>query len=238
MPVFKIKKDGAWQEVAGVSGNLHNYAGSSSAGGAANSVANALSIQIIGGDLSGSDISSSTMSEFIYDGSKAQSVKVANATHTHSSYETFVVTVTGNDTDGYVADKTYTEIKAMLADGVDVVAKIDVNGAAVYGQLTMDTGAFLVFSCSTSVGDRYAVMTCTISTNDAVTVTMPSNEEVESAVTAVSAVKDGSTVTVTATYADDSTAVTVIALDENGDPVSVTKDGVTTTLSWEGFDEA
>ena len=55
--------------------------------------------------------------------------------------------------------------------------------------------------------------------------------------TSVTAVKTDSAVTVTAVYVGGKTSTATIALDENGDPVSVTKDGETTDLYWEGFDE-
>lgn len=53
----------------------------------------------------------------------------------------------------------------------------------------------------------------------------------------VSAVKGDGAVTVTATYADGRDEVSTIVLDDDENPVSVIKDGVTTALNWEGFDE-
>lgn len=54
--------------------------------------------------------------------------------------------------------------------------------------------------------------------------------------TSVSAVKTDNSITVTATYDNNTQSVSVIELDGNGDPVTVTKDGKTCTLSWEGFE--
>lgn len=53
----------------------------------------------------------------------------------------------------------------------------------------------------------------------------------------VIAEKDRNEITITAAYASGKTETSVIALDAVGNPVSVTKDGVTTALNWEGFDE-
>lgn len=52
----------------------------------------------------------------------------------------------------------------------------------------------------------------------------------------VDAVKTDEIVTVTASYADGRKVVSVISLDSEGNPVSVTKDGVTTGFRWEGFE--
>ena len=53
--------------------------------------------------------------------------------------------------------------------------------------------------------------------------------------TQVQSVLAGNILTVTAVYGWES-EVTEIALDDSGVPVSVSKDGVTTVLTWEGFD--
>lgn len=50
-------------------------------------------------------------------------------------------------------------------------------------------------------------------------------------------VKSDDGVTVTAVYSDGRNIVTVIVLNDSGDPISVTKDGESCTLTWEGFDE-
>lgn len=66
------------------SGHTHNYAGSASAGGAANSVANSLTIKLNGGSTEGTN-------QFTFNGSGAKSVNItpssigaAAASHTHS----------------------------------------------------------------------------------------------------------------------------------------------------------
>lgn len=48
--------------------------------------------------------------------------------------------------------------------------------------------------------------------------------------------RSGSEVTVAAAYNDGTEAVSVIALDENDYPLSVTTDGVVCQISWEGFE--
>lgn len=50
-------------------------------------------------------------------------------------------------------------------------------------------------------------------------------------------VKADNVVTVTATYDDLTTGTSVITLDDEGDPVTVVRNGVACTLIWEGFDE-
>lgn len=55
-------------------------------------------------------------------------------------------------------------------------------------------------------------------------------------VESVTVVKTDDSVTVTEIYAAGRQEVTTIALGENGYPVSVTRDGSTTELTWEGFD--
>ena len=52
----------------------------------------------------------------------------------------------------------------------------------------------------------------------------------------VATVKNGNTVTITSTYSDNSDSVITMVLDDDNYPVSVTKDGVECTLTWEGFD--
>lgn len=51
----------------------------------------------------------------------------------------------------------------------------------------------------------------------------------------VSVVRDDDTVTVSVAYDDGGSKVSVIALDENDYPLSVTTDGVVCQISWEGF---
>lgn len=72
---------------AATSSHTHNYAGSSSAGGAANSVANSMTVQLNGGTTEGTN-------KFTFNGSTAKSVNItpskigaAAASHSHSQYE-------------------------------------------------------------------------------------------------------------------------------------------------------
>lgn len=72
---------------AAASSHTHNYAGSSSAGGAANSVANSMTVQLNGGTTEGTN-------KFTFNGSAAKSVNItpsgigaAAASHSHSQYE-------------------------------------------------------------------------------------------------------------------------------------------------------
>ena len=74
-----------------------------------------------------------------------------------------------------------------------------------------------------------------ISADDRVTITYPDKDTAEMPYL-VRASKSDTTITVTATYSDFRDEVTVLELDENGVPVSVTKDGDLCTLQWEGFD--
>ena len=51
-----------------------------------------------------------------------------------------------------------------------------------------------------------------------------------------SVTKGNTTVTVTTTYDSNETHTDVIALDSNDCPISVTSDGKTIPISWEGFE--
>lgn len=55
--------------------------------------------------------------------------------------------------------------------------------------------------------------------------------------TAISAVMDGNTVTVTTTMQGDVTHTDIITLDENGYPVSIVADGVECAMEFVGFGE-
>ena len=62
------------------------------------------------------------------------------------------------------------------------------------------------------------------------------SEDAEETPTRVQTTKSGNEVTVMAYY-DSRTSVTVITLNDAGDPVLVTKDGIDCALDWSGFDE-
>ena len=55
-------------------------------------------------------------------------------------------------------------------------------------------------------------------------------------VTSMTVTKADSTVTIAMTLEDGSTSQSVITLDENDYPVSIVTDGVTCSVTWEGFD--
>ena len=65
---------------------------------------------------------------------------------------------------------------------------------------------------------------------------LPQEEEpIPPKAVSVSVVRNDDTVTVSAAYDDGGSKVSVIVLDENDYPLSVTTDGVACAISWEGF---
>lgn len=145
--------------------------------------------------------------------------------------ELFVVRFT--ETDGtYTANKPFAEVKAAIDRGDVVVGDWVMTSGTQRGQLTGVSNEILEFTfhgywCT----DEYLILKYDNSVDHIVSEVgkgkMPS---------LVAVVKTDTQLTVTATYGwkDE---VTTIALNDDGDPISVTKDGVTTTLTWEGFDE-
>lgn len=130
----------------------------------------------------------------------------------------------------YIADKTFAEVKAAIDGGNTVVA--DWSNVKLRGAYTGGDDTLLEFTFHSFMGaDTYLIL----QQDETVTylVSTVGEEEIPSRVMVT---KLGDTVRVTATYGwvDE---VTTIALNEKGDPVSVTKNGETTTLVWEGFDE-
>lgn len=53
--------------------------------------------------------------------------------------------------------------------------------------------------------------------------------------TAISVVKDGSTITVTTTLEDGESSTSAITLDANNNPSKIVTDVVEATITWEGF---
>ena len=136
------------------------------------------------------------------------------------------------ENDGYTPDKSFGELSEAISAGKTVVC--DLIGADSRTRCTLGTYTdySAVFVLHSPLGaDEYFVITA-----EGVTHILPEEDE-EELPSRVAVVKSDAAVTVTAAYAltDE---VTTIALDDNGDPVSVTKDGTTITLEWSGFDES
>lgn len=148
--------------------------------------------------------------------------------------ELFVVRFT--ETDGtYTADKTFAEVKAALDGGNVVVA--DWTNLKLRGQLTGYSDDLLEFTFHSFLGaDAYLILQ-----SDNTVTHLVSEVGKEKIPSQVSVAKNGNVITVTATVSGSlggfGDEVTTITLNDDGDPVSVTKDGKTTTLTWSGFDE-
>lgn len=150
-----------------------------------------------------------------------------------SDAERLIVTVS-ETAGGYASDKSFGEICEAIEQGVLPVARLLGANGESYGQLvSFAAERMLQFSAWLHGGTVDASTVITIGADDAVYVTYPA----EPAAVGVSAVKSDSTVTVTVSYDDLSEEIATITLNEDGDPVSVTREGVTCALSWEGFDE-
>lgn len=146
----------------------------------------------------------------------------------------FVVTMTGSE-EPYTADKTFAEVKAALDDGNVVVA--DWTNLKLRGQLTGYSDDLLEFTFHSFLGaDAYLILQ-----SDNTVTHLVSEVGKEKIPSQVSVAKNGNVITVTATVSGSlggfGDEVTTITLNDDGDPVSVTKDGKTTTLTWSGFDE-
>lgn len=145
-----------------------------------------------------------------------------------------LVTVTGNDTDGFAADMTFAEVTAAIEAGDAVAAKWEEDASAAFFHL-MGCDATMVMFQMDWMGQQSELLA--LAADDTVThIVFAYKDEGESSVTSVSVTKTDSTVTVTAVYDGGDSVDTVITLDAEGYPVSVERDGVTTTLTWEGFD--
>ena len=141
----------------------------------------------------------------------------------------FVVAMT--ETDGtFIADKTFAEAKAAFDEGNVVVA--DWTNLKLRGQLTGYANDLLEFTFHSFLGaDEYLILSA-----DGTITHLVSEVGKEKVPSRVIVNKTDTALQVTATV-DGVDQVTTIALNEDGDPVSVTKGGKTTTLTWEGFDE-
>lgn len=143
----------------------------------------------------------------------------------------YVVTII-EDGDGYLADKTFAEVTKAIADGDVVVCDYTRGTNHSVGQLVIYTEQYISFVMPNPFGgDLYF----NLNSDDTVTDFKETVNE-DRMPSAVSTVASGSTVTVTATYEDASTSVSVITLDDNNYPVGVTKDGVDCALTWGGFE--
>jgi hypothetical protein len=76
------------------------------------------------------------------------------------SNDVVIVSITGDDTNGYTSDKTVSEIQAALDDGKMVLAKVGNNAYAVLSYLLRDFSA--VFTSSTSSNGRFSIVSYTI----------------------------------------------------------------------------
>lgn len=122
--------------------HTHNYAGSSSAGGAANSVKTNLTIKLNGGTTEGTDL-------FTFNGSTAKSIDItpsaigaATSDHTHSYLPLSGGTLTGNLTGKYITG-TWLQTTA-TSDKAGKFATIDENGWIYYrtaSEVATDIGA-------------------------------------------------------------------------------------------------
>ncbi len=130
----------------------------------------------------------------------------------------------------YVCDKSFEEVRSAIAAGDVVVCEFVGYDSRSRGQLTTCTDYSAMFVMQSIFGeDEYFTLTA-----DGVSHNVKTKEEPE-VPTQVQSVLAGNILTVTAVYGWES-EVTEIALDDSGVPVSVSKDGVTTVLTWEGFD--
>lgn len=133
----------------------------------------------------------------------------------------------------YVSDQTFAEMKEHIEAGDVVVCEFVGADSRTRCHMTTCTDYSATFVMQSVLGaDEYFTFTA-----DGVThMVAESNEDAEEMPDSVSAVKTDNTITVTATYGLRE-IVTTIVLDDNGYPMSVTKDGKNCALSWEGFDE-
>lgn len=144
----------------------------------------------------------------------------------------YVVTFTENE-GTFTADKTFAEVKAVVGDGNLVVADWLFLSGALRGHLTGLSDALLEFTFHSFLGaDEYLIL----GADDVVThVVSDVGEETLPSLVSVTKI-DENTIEVVETcgWGDETTN---IALNENGDPVSVTKGDEIIHLRWWGFDE-
>ena len=130
----------------------------------------------------------------------------------------------------YVSDKSFAEVKEHIDYGDVVACEFVGLDSRTRCQLTTWTEYSAMFVMQSVLGaDEYFTLTA-----EGVSHAAADWAERETP-TQVQTVLNGNTLTVTAVYGWAS-EVTEVTLDDSGVPVSVTKDGVTTALTWEGFD--
>ena len=130
----------------------------------------------------------------------------------------------------YVSDKTFEELKEHIEAGDVVVCELVGADSRTRCPMTTYTDYSAVFVVQTPFGeDEYFVLT----SEGLMHTVVEKEEKLPSAVRCVLA---DNALTVTAVYSSGE-AVTVIALDEEGNPLSVARDGKNCALTWEGFDE-
>lgn len=115
--------------------HTHNYAGSSSAGGAANSVANSLSIQLNGGTAT------------TFNGSAAKSINItassigaAAASHTHS-----YLPLSGGTVTGVTAFTNTTASTSTTTGAVKVTGGVGVAGRMTANEVGIGNGAVMKY---------------------------------------------------------------------------------------------
>ena len=179
--------------------------------------------------------------------------------------KTFIVTFTNSDNVTYSANKTYAEVVSAIESGDFVVAQYSSNNdvyiypvvaysentvffqgdylgqTSVYFRLNSDNSVVFVdlSYCNlptVSLDDVGKVLS--VNSEGRWVATEPTEIEIEPVATSVASVMDSanSVVTITTNYNDGSESVSVITLDDSGNPISVTTDGVTCSMAWEGFD--
>lgn len=149
-----------------------------------------------------------------------------------------VVTMNKN---GTTASHSASEIIAHVEKGGSVTLDlVSADYATEHAQLYFTFGGVAYFKM-TSVSEGYVSESLYIIYNDK-SCTMEeksfeANRETEKAVKSVSVNKNGIYVAVQFTYADNTSEVATIVLDEDDTPQSITINGNTTTFDWSGFDE-
>lgn len=147
-----------------------------------------------------------------------------------------VVTMNKN---GTTASHSASEIIAHVEKGGSVTLDlVSADYAVEHAQLYFTFGGVAYFKM-TSVSEGYVSESLYIVYNDKSCTTeetsFEANRETEKAVKSVSVNRNGSVVAVQFTYADNTSEVATIALDDNDTPQSITVDGNTTALNWSGL---
>lgn len=154
-----------------------------------------------------------------------------------------VVTVTEIGDGSYAADMTFPQVTAAIAAGDAVAVEWHPNGNTVYVLPLLVHEASAVYFQGDFLGTASVYFRLN-SDNTVEKLEFP--YEPHRDVTAVSVSKSDLTqtddnwygyyyITVDSTYADGGTDQVVITLDHTEKPISVTRNGVECTLTWEGF---